>query len=54
MRDNGESYWVFITVKDSADEYASWLDEVGFTKQEFTCGVLYNGTVLIVPVTFPY
>ena len=54
MRDNGEGYWVFITVKDSAGTYALWVDEVGFNKQEFTYGVLYNGTVMTVPATFPY
>jgi len=54
MRDNGEGYWVFITVKDSAGTYALWVDEVGFNKQEFTYGVLYNGTVVTVPATFPY
>jgi hypothetical protein len=54
LRDNGEGYWVFITVKDSADKYAQWVNEDGITKQEFTYGALNNGLVVTEPESFPY
>ncbi len=54
LRDNGEGYWVFITVKDAAGEYAQWLNEDGVAKQEFTYGVMPQGKIVTEPKSFPY
>ncbi len=54
LRDNGEGYWMFFTVKDAAGKDAVWLDEVGMPKTEFTCGTMYDGRMITAPSKFPY
>jgi hypothetical protein len=57
LRDNGEGYWIWVTVKDSTGKDALWLNDVGVYKNEFCYGVKYSPTkyqVVTEPANFPY
>ena len=57
LRDNGEGYWIWVTVKDSTGKDALWLNDVGVYKNEFCYGVKYSPTkyqVVTEPASFPY
>jgi hypothetical protein len=52
IRFNGQGYFIYVMVEDSAGKQAEWIDSVGISHPEFTYGVV-NGTYDTEP-HFPY
>jgi hypothetical protein len=53
LRNNGDGWWIYLTVTDSKGESAAWVDSVNMTHTEFVYGLTYEGVVSTEP-TIPY